>query len=241
MDNYRELHIVMPVKDSIETVREALAALFASSDLNWHFTLYNDFSTPENTEQLKALSKEYLFELVNWQERTKHPSPNYRFTLIDAQRKALEEQADLLIIESDVLVRHDTIARMREALYSSEDKLGMVAAITHDAEDKVNFPYNYAKLWHPRPTLTIKRFSFCCTMLTLEFLQAFPFEQLNPDKDWFDVTISRKSLFCGFRNLLLMDTPVLHKPHSSRPWKQLKYTHPIKYYWLKFTHRRDKI
>jgi hypothetical protein len=239
MDNYRELHIIMPVKDSIETVREALTALYASSDLNWTFTLYNDFSTPANTEQLKALAAEYMFELVNWQERTKHPSPNYRFTLIDAQREALRENADLLIIESDVLVRHDTIARIREA--NATPRLGLIAAITHDADDKVNFPYLYAKLWRPRPTYTVKRFSFCCTLLTREFLRAFPFEQLNPDKDWFDVTISRKSLFCGFRNLLLMDTPVLHKPHSSRPWKQLKYTHPIKYYWLKFTHRRDKI
>ena len=98
MDNYRELHIIMPVKDSIETVREALNCLYTSSDLNWRFTLYNDYSTPENTEALKQLSEHYEFELVNWAERTKHPSPNYRFTLIDAQRKALQEQADLLII-----------------------------------------------------------------------------------------------------------------------------------------------
>ena len=238
MDNYRELHIIMPVKDSSETVREALDALFASSDLNWNFTLYNDFSKPENTEILKQLALDYSFELVNWQDRTKHPSPNYRFTLIDAQRKALEEGADLLIIESDVLVRHDTIARIRTA---REERTGMVAAITHDEQDKVNFPYTYAKLWHPQPTRTIKRFSFCCTLLTYEFLGAYSFEKLNPEKDWFDVTISRKSLACGFRNILLVDTPVLHKPHSSRPWKKMKYTHPVKYYLLKFLHRRDKI
>ncbi len=238
MDNYRELHIIMPVKDSIETVREALAALFASSDLNWRFTLYNDFSTPENTEQLRALADQYTFELINWAERTKHPSPNYRFTLIDAQRKALEEHADLLIIESDVLVRHDTIAQIRSA---RTERLGLIAAITHDAENKVNFPYLYAQHWRERPTLTLKRFSFCCTMLTLEFLQAYSFEQLSTRKNWFDVTISHKSLVYGFRNLLLMNVPVLHKPHSSRPWKQLKYTNPVKYYWQKIIHRRDKI
>ena len=112
MDNYRELHIIMPVKDSIETVREALNCLYTSSDLNWQFTLYNDYSTPENTEALRQLAGHYEFELVNWAERTKHPSPNYRFTLIDAQRKALQEQADLLIIESDVLIRRDTIVRI---------------------------------------------------------------------------------------------------------------------------------
>ena len=238
MDNYRDLHIIMPVKDSLDTVREALQSLYASSDLNWQFTLYNDFSKPENTEALRQLAAEYRFELVNWEERTKHPSPNYRFTLIDAQRKALQEDADLLIIESDVLVRRDTIARIRTA---REERVGMVAAITHDEQDKVNFPYRYATLWRQRPTYTIKRFSFCCTLLTREFLQAFSFENLSPEKDWFDVTISRRSLEYGFRNMLLMDTPVLHKPHSSRPWKKLKYTNPIKYYLLKFLHRRDKI
>lgn len=238
MDNYRELHIIMPVKDSIQTVREALSSLYASTDLNWRFTIYNDYSTAENTELLRQWSLQYGFELVNWAERTKHPSPNYRFTLIDAQRKALQEHADLLIIESDVLVRRDTIARIRTA---RQDRVGMVAAVTHDENDKVNFPYKYAVLWKPTPTFTSKRFSFCCTLLTLEYLQAYSFEQLNPEKDWFDVTISRKSLEHGFRNLLLMDTPVLHKPHSSRPWKQMKYTNPIKYYFLKLFHRRDKI
>ena len=148
------------------------------------------------------------------------------------------EDADLLIIESDVLIRRETIARIRTA---RQDRVGLIAAITHDEQDRVNFPYRYAKLWRPRPTFTIKRFSFCCTLLTCEFLQTFPFDKLNPEKDWFDVTISHKSLEYGFRNLLLMDTPVLHKPHSSRPWKMLKYTNPIKYYFLKFLHSRDKI
>ena len=35
--------------------------------------------------------------------------------------------------------------------------------------------------------------------------------------------------------------PVLHRPHQSRPWKQLKYKNPLKYYWLKFTKGLDKI
>lgn len=117
----------------------------------------------------------------------------------------------------------------------------MIAAVTHDEQGQVNFPYLYAKRWKAEPVITTKRFSFCCTLLTLAFLQAFPFSELNPEKNWFDVTISHKSVELGFRNILLMDAPVLHKPHSSRPWKQLKYTHPIKYYLLKLLHRRDKI
>ena len=43
------------------------------------------------------------------------------------------------------------------------------------------------------------------------------------------------------RNRLLLDTQVLHQPHSSRPWKQLKYTNPLRYYWQKLTQKRDRI
>ena len=41
--------------------------------------------------------------------------------------------------------------------------------------------------------------------------------------------------------ILQISNPVLHKPHSSRPWKQLKYKNPLLYYWRKLTQRRDKI
>ena len=228
----------MPVKDSIETVREALAHLYASADRAWTLTVYNDFSSAENTLTLTALAEQYGFCLVNWAERTTHPSPNYLLTLRDAQQSALADGADLIIVESDVMVTPETAAHLRTSV---REGVGMVAAVTHDAEGHVNFPYLYAADWPTEPTVTTKRLSFCCTLLTLELLQAFPFDELNPKKDWFDVTISRESVKRGFTNILLMDAPVLHKPHSSRPWKQLKYTHPLKYYLLKLFCRRDKI
>jgi hypothetical protein len=37
----------------------------------------------------------------------------------------------------------------------------------------------------------------------------------------------------GFVNVLQVTNPVLHLPHSSRPWKQLKYTNPTAYYLAK--------
>lgn len=117
----------------------------------------------------------------------------------------------------------------------------MVAAVTHDEADEVNFPYLYAKDWEARPTETRKRLSFCCTLLTYDLLSHYSFDALNPKKDWFDVTISHASVETGRRNLLLMNAPVLHLPHSSRPWKQLKYTNPIKYYLLKLFRHRDSI
>ena len=86
-----------------------------------------------------------------------------------------------------------------------------------------------------------KRFSFCCTLLTPQFLKAFDSHLLDASKNWFDVTISHESIRKGFHNYLFVNLPVLHRPHGSRPWKQLKYTNPLKYYWLKFTKGLDKI
>ena len=40
---------------------------------------------------------------------------------------------------------------------------------------------------------------------------------------------------------VLMDAPVWHRPHGSRPWKQLKYKNPLKYYFLKYWKGLDKI
>lgn len=238
------LHIIMPVKDSLDTTREAIRCLYQSSHTDWSFTVYNDFSSDESTAELLRLSKQYGFTLHNWAEHTDHPSPNYRFTLQDAQRKAIAAQADLMIIESDVMVQPDTIERMMETSQpvnqSTSQPVGMVAAVTHDSNGHVNFPYEYAKSWTGQVN-TKKRFSFCCTLLRLDFLQAFSFENLNPEKNWYDVTISHQSVEMGFQNILLMDSPVLHKPHSSRPWKLLKYSNPLKYYLQKIFLRRDKI
>ena len=132
-----------------------------------------------------------------------------------------------------------SIARMVEV--AQEKNIGMVAAVTHDDNGRVNFPYEYAQKYSIGAIDTHKRLSFCCTLMTVEMLQRVDFEQLNPEKDWFDVTITRLSRESGFQNILLTDTPVRHYPHSSRPWKQLKYTHPLRYYWRKIFYAKDKI
>lgn len=86
-----------------------------------------------------------------------------------------------------------------------------------------------------------KHCSFCCSLLTLNFLRSFDFHQLSLEKNWHDVTISHQSLKEGFKNYLFTTLPVWHRPHGSRPWKQLKYKNPLKYYWLKYTKGLDKI
>ncbi len=230
------LHVIMPVKDSMHTARQAIAALMQAGGVD--LTVYNDFSTAETTAELTEMARRLGFRLVNWADRTDHPSPNYRLTLQDAQRRALEAGAHLVIVESDVTVRPDTLARLQAA---AADGVGMVAAVTVDTDGNVNFPYLYARRLRGTAVDTTKRLSFCCTLLTNALLRAYSFDQLDPTKQWYDVAISHRSITLGFRNRLLLDTQVLHQPHSSRPWKQLKYTNPLRYYWQKLTQKRDRI
>lgn len=147
----------MPVKDSIDTTREAIRSLYESEEKGWTLTVYDDFSLEENAQELDRLAGAYGFEVRHWAAYTSHPSPNYLMTLQHAQQEALGDGADLLIVESDVYVRPDTIGRM---LASRREGLGMIAAVTHDREGNVNFPYLYAKRW-TTDRLTEKRFSFC--------------------------------------------------------------------------------
>ena len=230
------LYVIMPVKDSIGTAAESIRAVCAAG---LRLTVFNDFSTPDNTAALQRLADELGFTLVNLESLTDHPSPNYLLVLQLAQQQALKEGAHLVIVESDVIVRGDTVRRLAES--AGDPQTGLVAAVTTDGSGHVNFPYEYARRWSLTTHETRKRLSFCCTLLSLAFLRAFDFRTLDPSKNWYDVFISHKACELGFRNLLMLDNPVLHKPHSSRPWKQLKYTNPLKYYWQKLIHGRDRI
>ena len=237
----KSLHIITPVKDSIDTTIDTIKAMM-SSDIKvpFTYTIYNDFSTPENTQRLEKASKEYGFQLVNLSDLTDHPSPNYLLVLQKTQKEAIEANAGLLIVESDVTVQKDTLQALFDGAIERKD-CGMAAAVTTDENGDINFPYLYAKGRKPQVYDEKKRFSFCCTLLTPTFLKAFDFHLLDPTKNWFDVTISHESIHKGFHNYLFINLPVLHRPHGSRPWKQLKYTNPLKYYWLKFTKGLDKI
>lgn len=237
----RKILIITPVKDSIHTTLETIGHIHSSvTNADWSYIVYDDFSLQENAKILDDEAKKYNFELIHLKNITTTPSPNYLFILQNAQQKAIERNADLLIVESDVLLRKNTIEKMH-IFRADANNPGMIAAVTVDENEEVNFPYLYARKFKKETIITKKRLSFCCTLLTNEFLHSFDFKNLNTDKHWFDVFISHKSVELGFYNYLLMNVPVLHKPHSSRPWKRLKYTNPLKYYWKKFISGRDKI
>lgn len=237
----RCLHIITPVKDSIDLTLETVKSVLESDiTVPYTYTVYNDFSTAENTRRLVQASESMGFDLVNLSDITSHPSPNYLLVLQRARVDAIREDAGLLIVESDVTVRSHTIQALYDGAQQRSD-CAIAAAITVDVDGVVNYPYVYAKQHYGEVFATKKHCSFCCSLLTPDFLKKFDFGMLDASKNWFDVTISHEALKAGFRNYLFASLPVVHRPHSSRPWKQLKYKNPIKYYWLKLTRGLDKI
>ena len=237
----KQLHIITPVKDSIELTLQTIESVLASQcQVPIHYTVYNDFSTPENSALLAEAAIRMGFELVNLSELTDHPSPNYLLVLQMAQQRAIEAEAGLVIVESDVVVKPHTLQALFDGALE-QHHCGIAAAVTVDEQEQINYPYLYAKGKENQVYAEKKHLSFCCSLLTLNFLKAFDFHQLAPQKNWHDVTISHRSMELGFTNYLFTNLTVWHRPHSSRPWKQLKYTNPLKYYWLKFTKGLDKI
>ena len=236
----KNLYIIMPVKDSIEIAERAIRAIISSG---YTLCVFDDNSQPENAQRLDEIAAETNIQIVHIADLTDHPSPNYRLVLQLARKEALATNRHLVIVESDVIIQSDTLNRMFDEVQTG---IGMVAAVTIDEDGEYNFPYHYVRRLrykiHAKNTIvTKKRFSFCCTLLTNRFLQEADFQLLDPTKNWYDVTISHWSSSLGFKNLLMLGNSVLHLPHSSRPWKRLKYTHPLRYYWRKFTQRLDKI
>lgn len=237
----RPIHIITPVKNSIESTLETIKAILASEITRpYIYTIYNDFSTDENTALLEQYSAELGFELVNLKDITDHPSPNYLLVLQRCQKRALEAGADLLIVESDVVVRPDTLQGLADGA-AKHDDCGIAASVTVNDKGEINYPYEYARGHEGEDYVVKKHCSFCCSLLTNKLLSAYDFNELNPEKHWFDVTISQRARALGFNNYLFASLPVIHRPHASRPWKQLKYSNPLKYYWIKFTKGFDKI
>ena len=231
------LHIIMPIKDSLEIAERAIRAIV---DTGHTLCVYDDNSQPANAERLDALANELGITVVHIAELTDHPSPNYLLVLQTAQREALAEGAALCIVESDVTLRPDTLQALCDGADARPD-CGIAAAVTVDEQGVINYPYLHAKGKDNQVLETKKHCSFCCSLLTPALLERFAFTSLNPEKNWFDVTISHESLACGLKNYLFTNLPVLHRPHQSRPWKQLKYKNPLLYYWKKITKGLDKI
>lgn len=231
--------VITPVKNSIETTLDTARAIAASSVPVRHL-IFNDFSTPETKASLEENKSKIGYELIHIEDLTDHPSPNYKLVLQISQKMALESGLPLLVVESDVVIQPDTISRLLSNP-GKGTKLGLIGSVTVDESGVVNFPYLKFKGVKEPVISTQRSLSFCCTLFSLEFLNSYDFAGLDEAKDWYDTFISKKSIELGFENVVLMNAPVWHRPHASRPWKQLKYTNPLKYYFLKFWKGLDKI
>lgn len=234
-----EVLVITPVKNSIETTLDTAKAITAS-DVKVHHIIFNDFSTEETKAELEKNKGEIGYELVHLEDITDHPSPNYKLVLQVSQKKALEMGLPLLVIESDVVVKKDTISKLL-AHQKSHPASGLTGSVTVDEDGLVNFPYLKFKGRKEAEINTKRSLSFCCTLFSQSFLEAYDFTGLDDAKDWYDTFISSQALESGFENYVLMDAPVWHRPHGSRPWKQLKYKNPLKYYFLKYWKGLDKI
>ena len=93
----KQLHIITPVKDSIEsTLRTIDAVLDSEINVPFTYTIYNDFSTPENTALLENKAQHLGFQLVNLSDLTQHPSPNYLLVLQRERELCLQEDGHCL-------------------------------------------------------------------------------------------------------------------------------------------------
>lgn len=231
--------LVTPVKDSLETTKRTIEAI-SNAEGNFEYYIFNDFSQEETHQYLEKVKKEKGFHVIHLEEITKNPSPNYRLVLEMAQKIALIQNKPLIIIESDVVIQADTIKKLFDILKTNPNA-GMIGAITVDNNGNYNFPYTFEKIKSNKVVKTRHSLSFCCTLLAPDFLKVFDFKTLSQKKDWYDVFISRQSKKMGFDNYLAKGVEVLHLPHSSRPWKNLKYKNPVLYYLRKYFHKRDRI
>ncbi len=234
-----KLLVVTPVKNALGNTLESCKAV-ASSSVEVAHIVYNDFSDAATKLGLEEAKQAYGFELVHLEDLTNHPSPNYKLVLQLAQKRALEMGLPFVVVESDVTVGSTTLENLLEHC-SKEKGLGLIGAVTTDISGEINYPYEKFRSFNGNYCDTKRSLSFCCTLMTSPFLSAFSFEDLNDAKDWYDTFISKKALELNFSNRVVFDTPVIHKPHSSRPWKLLKYSNPLKYYLEKLLKGRDKI
>ena len=234
-----EAIIITPVKDSLETTKKTISAVSEITG-DFEYIVFNDFSSEETHDFLEKSKDKYKFRLVHLADITSTPSPNYKLVLQKAQEMALEKECPLIIIESDVIIQQNTINDLLTIL-KGNTKPGVIGAITIDQSGNYNFPYNFEKVKSNEVVNTSHSLSFCCTLISNDFLKQFNFQNLSEKKDWFDVYVSRQSKKLGFNNYLAKGTEVLHLPHSSRPWKNLKYTNPFLYYIKKIFYKRDRI
>ena len=156
-----EAIVITPVKDSLHTTKLTVEALI-NTEADIEYYVYNDFSEPVTKIFLDEAKERLGFEVIHLEDIISTPSPNYKLVLEMAQKMALSKKCPLIIVESDVIVKPDTISNLLGVAKEKNDA-GMVAAITVDGEGNYNFPYLHEKTKSNETVVTSRSVSFCCT------------------------------------------------------------------------------
>lgn len=82
-----EALVITPVKDSPETTRRTIEAV-AGAKGEFLYLVYNDFSGRETTDYLIKNQQRLKYRMINLQDITDNPSPNYKLVLLMAQQRA---------------------------------------------------------------------------------------------------------------------------------------------------------
>ena len=137
------LHIITPVKDSIDSTLETVKAIMESDILvPFTYTVYNDFSTEENTHRLEEAARQWNFRLVNLSDLTDHPSPNYLLVLQTAQKEAIEADAGLLGLNPEIILDFFPYSGEEAARQSLNVSLGYIAKMP------LNFSLLDVHMWY---------------------------------------------------------------------------------------------
>ena len=129
------------------------------------YLIYNDFSNKETKQFLDDNQDIFNYSVVHLEDITEHPSPNYHLVLQLAQQKALEMKVPLIIIESDVIIKEDTVVELVK-MHARLKKPGLIGAITVDRQGHYNFPYSSEKKSGKGIEDTKRSLSFCCTLIS---------------------------------------------------------------------------
>ena len=154
-----EAIIITPVKDSLNTTILTIKAISESKG-DFEYYVFNDFSLPETKLFLENAKKEYHFHVIHLEDLTSNPSPNYKLVLEMAQKTATEKRCPLIIIESDVVIKTNTIQELIQISKSKVD-CGIVGAITVDENGNYNFPYAFERIKNSEVINTPHSLSFC--------------------------------------------------------------------------------
>lgn len=138
-----EAIIITPVKDSLETTKQTIEAI-SRTEGDFEYFIFNDFSEAPTKKYLDKAKDKFGFQLIHLEEVTSTPSPNYKLVLEMAQKMALDKKCHLIIIESDVIIKPNTLSQLIKIL-NTENNAGIVGAITIDKTGSYNFPYTFEK------------------------------------------------------------------------------------------------